>query len=232
MDEFKTIKRVSATTQVIETIKDSINSGKLKPGDKLPNEIDLARTLGVGRSSLREGIRTLSSFGLVEIKHGEGTFVADKYAERIFEFLGYDATPENISHILELRRVIEVGNMRVALSRITEDQLADLEKLVHAINPQNNTHDQAEKADRMFHETIVAMGGNPLLMEIYKMMSKMLSIVFGSLMQYEEVVVDAYKAHLDIFEMMKKRDIEGCVQSMHNHLERVNNYARKYGIIP
>lgn len=231
MDEFKSIKRVSATEQVIETIRSQINSGELKPGDKLPNEMDLAQMIGVGRSSLREGIRTLSSFGLIEIKHGEGTFVADKYAERIFEFLGYAPIPENISYMLELRKVIELGNIRIAVEKITDEQLEELEILVNAINPVNNPLDQAEKADRRFHENIVSIGGNPLMVEIYKMMSKMLSVVFGTLMNQEKVVLDAYRAHVEIFEMMKKRDVQGCILSMSSHLDRVNSYAHEYGLV-
>lgn len=228
--EIGTVKRVSATTQVIETIRTSINSGKLKAGDKLPNEMDLARTIGVGRSSLREGIRTLSSFGLIEIKHGEGTFVADKYAERIFEFLGFDSTPENISYMLELRKVVELGNIRIAADRLTDEQLKELRGMVNAIDPGKYPLEEAERADRMFHESIVRFAGNPLIIEIYKMMSKMLSIVFSNLMCRMEVVQDAYKAHLEILEALEAHDVEASVRTMEAHLDQVNYYAWKYAL--
>lgn len=230
MDEQGTIKRVSATTQVIETIRTSINSGKFKVGDKLPNELELAKTIGVGRSSLREGIRTLSSFGLIEIKHGEGTFVADKYAERIFEFLGYESTSENISYMLELRKVVELGNIRIAVDRLMPGQLDELELLVNEIDPKKNPLENADRADRLFHKRIVQFAENPLIVEIYKMMSKMLSIVFSNLMCREDVVLDAYKAHVEILEALKQRNAEKSVVAMEAHLDRVGYYAKKYAL--
>lgn len=228
MEALETVKRVSATTQVIETIKSAIESGKLKVGDRLPNEMELAKSIGVGRSTLREGLRMLSSFGIVEIKHGEGTFVADKYAQRIFEFLGYESNKENIAYMLEVRKIIELASIRIAVNKASDEELNELAPLVEKISNVVGNATEAEAADRQFHERIVSLSGNPLLVEIYKMMSKMLSIVFHELMCHDEVAYDAHIYHMSIMEMLNRRNAEESVKAMESHLDKVSYYAQKY----
>lgn len=70
----KTVKKVTATEQVITSIREALAHKQLKYGDKLPNETELAAKLGVGRSSLREGIKALTAFGILEVRQGDGTF--------------------------------------------------------------------------------------------------------------------------------------------------------------
>ena len=71
------IERINATSQVVNSIRAMIRKGELKVGDKLPKEADLAREIGVGRSSLREGMKILAAYGVVEPRQGEGTFIVD-----------------------------------------------------------------------------------------------------------------------------------------------------------
>lgn len=80
--------RVSASDLVVNNIRSKIQRGELKVGDRLPVEADLARELNVGRSSLREGIKILTAYGVVESRQGEGTFITDNVASNFFEFIG------------------------------------------------------------------------------------------------------------------------------------------------
>ncbi|NLF27606.1 MAG: FadR family transcriptional regulator [Clostridiales bacterium] len=231
MSELETIKRISATEQVMETIKRCIREGKLKVGDKLPNETELAKSIGVGRSSLREGIRMLSSFGIIEIKHGDGMYVADNSAERIFGFMGYEPDPDNISHMLGLRKVIEIGSIKIVAGRFTQEQYDYLAPLVDQIRSAQENPEKVEEADRLFHEKIVSYTDNPLIIVIYKMMTKMLRIVFHDLMYHEEVKENAYKAHMEVLRALHRRDVEGSARALDNHLSQVNYYAHKYALI-
>ena len=98
-------ERVCATDQVVNWVKSEIQSGRLRVGDKLPKEADMAEMLGVGRSSLREGMKILNTYGVVESRQGEGTFRVDHVAKNVFEFLGFLPNQENTAYFLELRRV-------------------------------------------------------------------------------------------------------------------------------
>ena len=80
------VERVNATAQVVNTIKRMLQRGELKVGDRLPKEADLAIEIGVGRSSLREGMKILAAYGVVESRQGDGTFIVDNTAKNFFDF--------------------------------------------------------------------------------------------------------------------------------------------------
>ena len=76
---FSPIKNTKVYEQVIDQIKEMINEGTLKKGDKLPSERDLAQQLNVGRTSIREAIRALEVIGLIDCKQGEGNYIKSNY---------------------------------------------------------------------------------------------------------------------------------------------------------
>lgn len=119
--------RVSASDLVVNNIRSKIQRGELKVGDRLPVEADLARELNVGRSSLREGIKILTTYGVVESRQGEGTFITDNVARNFFEYMGFFPSKENSEYLVELRRVIEVGNIAAIYDRVTPQQYDQLE---------------------------------------------------------------------------------------------------------
>src|SRR6056297_1598946 len=84
-DLFKTTKRESAVDLVINTIKKLIINKKLQPGDRLPSEMELANSFDVSRGSIREAMKILSAFGIVEIKRGDGTYISDSFNKDIFD---------------------------------------------------------------------------------------------------------------------------------------------------
>ena len=121
--------RVSASDLVVNNIRNKIQRGELKVGDRLPVEADLAKELNVGRSSLREGIKILTAYGVVESRQGEGTFITDNVARNFFEFMGFFPSKENSEYLIELRRVIEVGNIAAIYDRVTPEQYNEIERL-------------------------------------------------------------------------------------------------------
>ena len=79
--DYEPLKKVTLTEQVMERLAGMITSGQLKPGDKLPNERDLAELFGVTRSRVREALRALSLVGMLTIKPGDGSFVSEEGAK-------------------------------------------------------------------------------------------------------------------------------------------------------
>src|SRR5574342_330648 len=73
---FRAVRKTRVSEGIVEQVRDLITSGRLKPGDRLPAERELALTLSVSRSAVREAIRAMESLGIVEARAGEGTFVA------------------------------------------------------------------------------------------------------------------------------------------------------------
>lgn len=227
MEVYGGTTRVSATTQVVNAIRDAIRNGELKVGDRLPNETELAKTLGVGRSSFREGMRILNAYGVVEIRQGEGTFITNRCAEQIFEFLGFFPDDENLLHLIELRRIIECGSLRLAFQKLTEDDLRQLQELIRSMDTDFSTEKNI-RSDRAFHELLIQAADNPLLAQVYAMLSKMQANLMSRLMCYDDVVEDAKQSHQEIAEALIARDEARCIDAMERHLDKVAEYYKQY----
>lgn len=223
------IKKTSRSLQIVEIFKSALANGTFKIGDKLPPERELSEMLGSGRSSLREAISILSAYGIVEVRHGEGTFITDKFVENVFDFLGFTnlTNPQNFMHLMKLREVIEVGSVDMIHDHITAEDLAILEgyaaRLAHATG-------QAEKTllDLHFHQHLMSCTRNPIFIRVYTMSLKLLNSLINHLIAHPEVQSTAHKDHTEILKALKKGDLDGCRAAIRTHLHNIENFLGKY----
>ena len=220
--------RMGASDQVIAYIQQGVRSGKYHVGDRLPNEADLAAMIGVGRSSLREGMRILAAYGIVEIRQGEGTFIIDKTAENFFDVLGY-IPDTNIWSFLELRRVLEIGAVMTVCSALTPAQLDHLQKLVDQLVYQNGL-DVCVQMDREFHKTLLLATGNPLLEQIEKMIYGMRSELLYKIFCYPDIVERAHEAHQKILDALRNHNPEVALQAVKAHLDEVTSNINRLNL--
>src|SRR6201991_14286 len=149
--------------QTAERLAADIRSGLYPPGERLPSERELARSLEVSRASVREALGALQLQGVVETRPGAGTVVtADAAAQPAG--LAHDATP---SAVLEARAQLEPAVARLAAARAqpdpaVENLLAAMEAATDPGDPQARATWNA--ADRLFHRQLAAMTGNPVLL--------------------------------------------------------------------
>lgn len=209
--------RISATNQVVNTIRLALQNGQLKIGDKLPREADMAEKLGVGRSTLREGIKILTAYGVVEPRQGEGTFIVDNSARNLFEFMGFFPSKENTAFYLELRRALEVGNIACIYDKIPDNELDELQKLVEILGKKASIDTYVE-ADQDFHHWLISYTQNPMLIQINKMLSVMRTDLLYRMFCYPELVKDAYIVHGKIVRALRNRDRFACIQIVDEHL--------------
>lgn len=154
---------MAATDKALAGLRQMIASGDLGPGAQFPPEPELCDRLGVSRSSLREAARSLAALGVIESRHGSGTYVsALDPAEIISRFsLSVDLIPlEGLLQLLEVRRVLESHATAAAAAR-HDAELAT--KLGGILDRLEATTDAAEiqALDAGFHGSICAAGGNP-----------------------------------------------------------------------
>jgi Transcriptional regulators len=220
-------KRVSAALQVVESITNSIKEGKLKVDDQLPNEQELALLLGVGRSSLREGVQILVANGVLEVRQGDGTYVTDKFAEKVFEYLGFSATSKDFLYLLELRRVLECGCICSICGKLSKDELKDLERLAQAIDADVSTEANIEY-DITFHEMLFLSTDNYLIYQFYRMMGQALHDLMHEMMKHADVAVDARDSHIKIVNGLKNNDTMAAVSAMSEHLDRIRRHLKDY----
>src|SRR6056297_955421 len=163
---FKTIKKNSTSNMVIEQIKNEIIEGNLKPGEKIPTERELAKILGVSRTSIREAINALSYSGYLESMQGKGTFVtenAKKYDE-ISELLS-NVSDYSLSSLMEVREMLEGEFVKLATMRATDEEMREIVKEYNA---------EFVREDLNFHLYIANVTHNPLMNTLMKVFGAML----------------------------------------------------------
>lgn len=225
--KLETMSRGSAAQYVVDSIGKEIQRGSIHSGDRLPGENELAERLGVGRSSVREGISRLAAYGIVEVKHGQGTFVTDNLIENIAKIVCYLPIFENLESMLLVREILETGCMKLVFDQFSEADCNELERLSNFLSMENEMEVRV-KADSQFHNMIIQKSDNLLLMRIYEAIGSMISYLMDSLMDYPDVVEKAYESHKKIAEGIRKKNALEAVDAMEEHLITVCAFAKKY----
>lgn len=155
---------MSLTDQAILKIKEMIISGELRPGDRLPPEQGLSDRLGLSRSSLREAVKALTMFRVLDVRRGDGTYVTSLRPSLLTDAMAFVVDLHQDSSVLELmevRRVLEAASVRRAAARVSDEQLQAL----WAAIPDTDDLDPEElvKADLTFHRLLAVASGNDYL---------------------------------------------------------------------
>ncbi|WP_427892143.1 FadR/GntR family transcriptional regulator [Kribbella sp. GL6] len=156
---------MALTDVAIEKIKAMILDGRLKPGDKLPREADLAEQLGISRSPLREAVSVLSMLRILDVRRGDGTYVTSLTPDLLLETMSFIIDFHQDSSTLDLfevRRALEPMAAEKAARLMTDDDAAQLLALTEAVDPDSPIGDLVAN-DLEFHHRIAAAAGNPVL---------------------------------------------------------------------
>jgi len=170
------IQRTTVTAQAIEQIKKSLLSGEYQPGDKLSTETELSAALGVGRSTVREAIRTLEAMGYVELRPGRGAFVRitreeDAESQASAARAWFTESEETLLEFAQLRRLLEPEAAALAARSISEAGKDELQAALDAFCVAAEKGGDAASlsaADRLFHTTLIRESGNRLLYQFYQ----------------------------------------------------------------
>ena len=170
---FEKKAKLSAVDMVIESIKNILIQKKVVPGDLLPSEQALAESLGVGRGSVREALKILDAFGIVEIIHGDGTYIATSANKKIFDPLIYSLIIANndSDELIELREMIEIGVISAVIDHASDDDIRTLQA-VHDEYEALGQRGEADIAlltacDVKFHRTLAGLTKNHLIENLY-----------------------------------------------------------------
>ncbi|MEV6769265.1 FadR/GntR family transcriptional regulator [Nocardia sp. NPDC051030] len=163
---------MSVTDDAIAKIKAMIVSGDLKPGSRLPREADLAAELGVSRNSLREAVRALSLVQILDVRQGDGTYVASLEPNSLLDAMSFLLDfhqDDSVLDILGVRRILEPAATALAAQQMTDEQIAHLHTLVEP--PQSGAITDLVALDLSFHAAIAAASGNKVLASLLDSLS-------------------------------------------------------------
>lgn len=217
---------MSRTDDVVNGIKRMILEGKLRPGERLPVEKELAETLGVSRGSLREGIRALAILGIVKVRQGDGSYITSLDVSRLLAPMGFVVDLQGdgqVRHIHAIRRLLESEAARLAATRITEDALADakavLDEAEHILSHAPHEHERMVETDIAFHRIIARHTGNPVLVGmIESLVSRTVRDRLWRSLREEGADYRTHEEHVAIWRALSVRDPECARVRMANHL--------------
>ena len=215
----KTFKRQSLTRQLMDVIIDNIESGDLPLGKKLPPEAELAESLRVSRNTLREALKTLDTFGIIESIHGQGTFVSANAKQQIpnIDILQMLIDNDDLQSLLDVRLVIEPGLAKFAAERRTDD---DIDAITNSISLFVN---DAYDLDHVFHMQIARTAKSSILYGYLRAVYQKLLHTPYPLLQ-EQLLPDQHdnevREHKEILEAIIDRDGIASRELMYMHLSR------------
>lgn len=163
----------AVTDEAINGIKEMIVSGVLQPGARLPREEELAASLGLSRSSLREAVRSLVLVGILDVRQGDGTYVTSLRPEILLDAMSFVVDfhrDDSVLEFLEVRRLLESAATAMAVRNATGSQIAELRALVTAVPPGSPT-DAFIATDIEFHRRLDALCGNSVLASLLSSIS-------------------------------------------------------------
>jgi len=164
---FSRIGNEGIAKTIVAQIEEMIATGVLSEGTRLPPERDLAATMGVSRPKVREALKTLENDGLIQIRHGEGTFVAPLTGAAMSPALIalYSKNQTAFTDYLEFRREQEAFAAALAAERATEEDRLSLREALEALQRAHDTHDRSAslEADVAFHQVVVNACHNSLM---------------------------------------------------------------------
>ena len=191
----------------------------LKPGEKLPNEVELAGELGVSRATLREAIRTLTAQGVLEVRRGKGTFVSAAVEEMDdFGFSSLERVRGQLRDLFELRSIFEPRAAALACQRATEEELANILARGEEVERCIRAGEDRTQADRAFHAAIVRGTHNEFLVRLLPLIDQAVSAALTAGEHQERLAEDTCRDHALLMEFFRKRDGEGAGYAMAIHM--------------
>jgi len=200
---------------------------KFAPGDKIPNENDLAAILSVSRTTLREAIRILAAHQVLEIRRGRGTYVREDFNPGDQLGLGQlSATLVDIRDLFEVRLIFEPQAAYYAALRATEQEIENIIRCGRIDEELMLNGGDRTKAEEDFHNAIAAATHNAFLKELLPMMQDAISKAVELTDQLPELVKLTVEDHRRIMEFLEKRNPDGARTAMQLHMIHAMEYMQ------
>ena len=226
-DYMKPIGNKSIVQCIVDRITQAIIDGELKPGERIPTETELSQSLNVGRNTVREAIRILVAYGVLEIQRPRGTFVCNTFKPIIFHPMLYSLifkSKESYDNLIELRRITENGTLQLlwqkGLSESQKQYLNNLaENIAFLVRSEPNNTDVIAKADKAFHDALAEMTQNELVIDLNDIIVR---LTYDSRCKTIEKIVQMgeseylIQTHFDLLKQLSGERIEDLYQAIQN----------------
>jgi len=217
------IKSTRIYEEIVRQIKTLVQEGRLKSGDKLPPERDLAERFKVSRPSVREALRALESMGLIEIRPGEGTFVRESSVESLIAPLALVILTqrEAVGELFEARRLLEPAIAGLAARRATREEISEMERILEEQAKEVTAGRTGLAQDAAFHAAIASSAHNRAITRIVNALVDLLAQSREESLQIPGRPTRSHQDHRRVLEAIQQRDAASAQRAMLDHLVAV-----------
>jgi GntR family transcriptional repressor for pyruvate dehydrogenase complex len=217
------IKKTRLAEEIADRIRLLILDGTFPPGQPLPGERILAERFGVSRGSVRDALRTLETIGLIVTRHGQGTFPQELDVNRLVvpltSILSYRFDLQD--ELMDVRRMFEPAVARVAAARITDKDLADLERILDAQRRKLKTGRSAIAEDTAFHEALARATRNRVVVSIMATLNDLLVESRKLTLKQKGRPHRSFLGHEAVVAALRKRDADAAANAMRAHIDQI-----------
>jgi GntR family transcriptional repressor for pyruvate dehydrogenase complex len=217
------IKKTRLPEEIASRIRMLILDGTFKPGEPLPSERVLAQRFGVSRGSVRDAFRILEMVGLLETRHGQGTFPQELSVDNLVTPLASVITYKRDlqEELLDVRRMFEPALARVAAERATETDLQELERILGQQRQKVEAGLSTISEDTAFHSALARATHNEIVVRIMETLNDLLVGSRKLTLQQKGRPLRSMRGHEAVVAALRRHDAEGAAQAMTAHIEQI-----------
>ncbi|MEQ6897781.1 FCD domain-containing protein [Microbacterium sp. KR10-403] len=215
-----TLPSGTPVSEVARRLLDLFTGGSLTPGTRLPPERQLAATLGVGRSAVREALAALEILGIVDVRPGSGTYLRGTASELLPQTLrwGLLIGERNTAQLLELREGLEIYVARLAAARADEATFVRLEKSVARMRAKIDDLAAFARADLDFHHALAEAAGNDMLTDHLHVIRSLLQVYADRAVHDRAQAERALAEHEAVLAAVRAADGDAAASAMAVHM--------------
>jgi DNA-binding FadR family transcriptional regulator len=207
------------------SLKQFIIDNHLKAGDPLPPEGTLARQLGIGRNSVREGVKALESLGVLEVRRGVGAFVKAFTLGPLLDNLPYafGQSLREVEEILQIRQALEVSLIEEVVRTMSAADLGELRRIAEVMGTKAARGEDFANEDMAFHQALFAPLGNAMLLALIDTFWRVFYRVSGWTRLETQNPMETYRDHLAIVDAVAARDVATAKQRLAQHYAGISS---------
>ncbi|NLT94192.1 MAG: FadR family transcriptional regulator [Clostridia bacterium] len=232
--EVQKIYKKKIPQEVAEQIINLISNGDLAPGEKLPSEKELEEMFGVSRPSIREALSALEMAEIIEMRHGEGSFVREIDINNHIHPLALKMLIKSgtVYEILDARKAIECHGAYLAALNAETQELSQIQEILNDMRNEINQGKIGEDIDLKFHLAISKASHNSILYQIMENMSELIKHCQKHTRQYSRWIPgrpeEIYHQHVLIFQAISSKRAQEAYQRMKDHLDDIISTCQKF----
>jgi GntR family transcriptional regulator, transcriptional repressor for pyruvate dehydrogenase complex len=212
--------RSSAVDRLVDSIRALIRDNHLDMGDALPTERELATRFSAARNTVREALQVMRAYGIIDVKPKSGAVISNRHFDALSKMFAFqrDVTPTSFHEVQGFRKLLETGIGDHLIAHASPQDLAGLDQINRRILGSQSVEDAAQ-ADFAFHEALVGLSGNHLLLANYRLLEPMILQIMRLGKEARLIQEDTFAVHAEIVEALRQRDRLAFAYLLSRHLE-------------